>query len=149
MTVCDILWAVCGVVGAVCRAVCVWRARGGVHAVMIAQCAVVGAVRDVIRVCGTCLLYAACDCAMCVRGLLACAVLGYTRHDADVPLWWVGMVRVCARVCCVIVSGSAALAGICARCALGLQNVKNYGCVIRATCDARLGRALSALSRAQ
>ncbi len=39
-----------------------------------------------------------CVCMLCVsvrcavRGLLVCAVSGDTRHDADVPLWWVGLV---------------------------------------------------------
>jgi hypothetical protein len=61
------------------------------------------AVRDVVRACG------ACVCVLCgrvrcaVRGLLACGVLSDTRHDSDVPLWWVGLVAscVCARVCMV------------------------------------------------
>jgi hypothetical protein len=38
-------------------------------------------------------------CAL--RGLYACAVLGGTRHDAAVPLWWVWLVasRVPVRAC--------------------------------------------------
>jgi hypothetical protein len=51
VTGCDFLWAVCGVRGAVYRAV--WRACGGVRAVMFAQFAVV-AVQDVGRACGAC-----------------------------------------------------------------------------------------------
>jgi hypothetical protein len=39
-----------------------------------------------------------------VRGLLVCAVLGDTCHDADAPLCWVGIVVPCvsvrACVCC-------------------------------------------------
>ncbi len=65
-----------------------------------------------------------CMLRVSVRGLLACAVLGDTRHDADVVLWWVGLVASCvpARACawCDGV-GSAALVGMCARCALGLR----------------------------
>jgi hypothetical protein len=41
-------------------------------------------------------------CAL--SGVLACAVLGDTRHDADVPLWWVGLVvssRCVSGVCVV------------------------------------------------
>ncbi len=49
MTVCDFLWAVCGVRGAVCRVAC-----GGVRAVMLGQCAVVAAARVVPRAGGTC-----------------------------------------------------------------------------------------------
>ena len=81
------LWAACGVVGAVCRGVCatVWRACGGVHAVMIAQCAVVVAVRDVVRARGFC-LYAVCECAMACVGCRCALVLGDTRRDADVVL---------------------------------------------------------------
>ncbi len=78
----------------------VWRACGGVRAVMFAQCAVVGAVRDVVRACGACVLYGACVSVRCaVRGLLVCAVSGDTRHDADVVLWWVGLVASCVSVC--------------------------------------------------
>jgi hypothetical protein len=70
-----------------------------------------------------------CVCMLCasvrrvVRGLLVCAVLGDTRHDADVPLWWVGLVAscvyLCARVRGVMVSGSAALVGMCAAVRVG------------------------------
>ncbi len=77
MTGCGLLCAACGVVGAVCRA-CVWRASSGVYAVMFVQCAVVGAVRDVVRVCG------ACVSVFC--------------HDADVVLCWVGLVASCVSV---------------------------------------------------
>jgi hypothetical protein len=78
-----------------------------------------------------------CVCMLCVsvrcavRGLLVCAVLGDTRHDADVVLRWVGLVASCvsarACLCGVMVAGSAALVGMCARCALVLGNVTNRG----------------------
>ncbi len=79
---------------------CVGRVCGGVRVVMFAQCAVVAAVRDVVRACGRGL----CVCVLCVsvrcavRGLLVCAVLGDTRHDADVVLSWVGLVASCVSV---------------------------------------------------
>ncbi len=70
-----------------------------------------------------------CVCMLCVsvrcvvRGLLVCAVLGDKRHDADMPLWWVGLVAscvyLCARVRGVMVSGSAALVGMCAALRVG------------------------------
>ncbi len=78
---CDV--SVGGVWGArSCVSCGVWRACGGVYAVIVAHCAVVGAVRDVVRACGACVFV-----CRAVRGLLVCAVLGDTRHDADVPLW--------------------------------------------------------------
>jgi hypothetical protein len=40
--------------GRSCVPCCAWRARSGVHAVITAQCAVVAAVRDVVRACGAC-----------------------------------------------------------------------------------------------
>jgi hypothetical protein len=43
-----------------------------------------------------CILRASVRCAL--RGLYACAVSGVTRHDADVPLWWVGLVASCVSV---------------------------------------------------
>jgi hypothetical protein len=62
-----------------------------------------------------------------VRGLLVCAVLGDTCHDADVPLCWVGLVAscvcLCAHVCDVMVSGSAALVGMCAAVRVGPANM--------------------------
>jgi hypothetical protein len=48
----DYLRAVCGVVEAACRGV--WRACGSVRTVMCGHCAVVAAVRDVLRVCRAC-----------------------------------------------------------------------------------------------
>jgi hypothetical protein len=53
---------------------CVLRARSGVHAVMIAHCAVVAAVRDVVRACGACVsvfCMRVCDvrCVGCMRAL--------------------------------------------------------------------------------
>ncbi len=57
------------------------------------------------------------------RGLLVCAVLGDTRHDADVPLCWVGLVASCVCLCAhvrgVMVAGSAALVGMCAAVRVG------------------------------
>ncbi len=73
-----------------------------------------------LPVCGTscgragleCILRLRVRCA--VRGLLACAVLGDTRHDADVPLCWVGLVASCVsartRVRGLMVAVSATLA---------------------------------------
>ncbi len=89
--------------GRSCVPCCAWRARGGVHAVMIAQCAVVAAVRDVVRACGARLFVRCvrvCDVRCALRGLWACVVLGDTRHDAAVPLCWAGLVTscVCARM---------------------------------------------------
>ncbi len=46
---------------------------------------------------GLCVLYAVCECAMC-GAWLVCAVLGDTRHDADVVLWWVSLVASCVSV---------------------------------------------------
>jgi hypothetical protein len=150
---CDFLWAMCGVCGAVYRALCGVRAAvcGGVRAVMFVQSAVVAAMWDVVWVCGACVLFGACVSVRCaVRGLLVCAVLGDTRLDADVVFWWVGLVAscVCARACLcgVMVAGSAALS---ARSRWAFGYVKNRGCVIGAMCNARVGRALPALSRAQ
>jgi hypothetical protein len=78
--------------------------------------------RTVVRGLCVCMLCVSVRCA--VRGLLACAVLGDTSHDTDVVLWWVGLVASCVSVrawlCGAMVSGSAALVGMCARCALGL-----------------------------
>jgi hypothetical protein len=93
---------------------CVWRARGGVGAVMIAQRAVVCCVGRRAGVPGVCvrMLRVSVPCA-CV----ACWCLGDTRHDADVLLWWMGLVAsclcLCARVRGVMVFGSAALVGMC------------------------------------
>jgi hypothetical protein len=63
--VCEWVFFECGleVRGALCRVV--WRACGGVHAVMFALCGVVTAVRDVVRACGACVIVRACECAMC------------------------------------------------------------------------------------
>ncbi len=43
-----------------------------------------------------CFLRVSVRCA--VRSLFACAVVGDTRHDADVVLWWVGLVASCVSV---------------------------------------------------
>jgi hypothetical protein len=111
-----------------CVPCCVWRARGGVRAVMLAQCAVVAAVRDVVRARETwcvCMLRVRVRCSVC--GLLARVVSGGMRHDADVSLCWVGLVVscvcLCARVRGVIVSGSAALVGMCAAVRVGPANM--------------------------
>jgi hypothetical protein len=106
VTGCDFLWAVCGERGAVCRAVC-GVCAGGVRAVMFAQSAVVAAVRDVVRACGTC-VFVCCVCECGVRCVACwCALfLGDTRHDADVIQYCGGWglsrrVCLCARDCVV------------------------------------------------
>jgi hypothetical protein len=79
-------------------------------------------------------------CAVC--GLLVCAVLGDTCHGADVVLCCV-----CLRAhdCGVMVAGSAALVGMCVRCALVLRKCEaSWLRHTRAICNARL-----ALCRAQ
>ncbi len=95
MTGCDFLWAVCGERGAVCRAVCVacvrrcacsdvWAVRSG--------CGCAGHRAGVRGMC-VCILHASVRC-----GVLVCAVVGGTRHDADVVLWWVALVASCVSV---------------------------------------------------
>ncbi len=95
-------------------------------------------VRD-LRVC-VCALGWSVRCA--VRGLLACTVLGGTRHDADMPLCRVGLAASCvsARVCAWRDGSGERVAGRHVRgCALeACDNVKNRGCVIRAMCSPRL-----------
>ncbi len=149
MTGCDVLWEARS-----CVPCCVWRCVRRCARSDVAPCAVIAAVRDDVRACGACVLYAVCDVRCTVRGLLVCAVLGDTPHDADVVLWWVGLVMscVCARVCGVMV-GSAALVGIRARCASGLRNCKELW--LRRTSDVECaswaciaGAVSSALSRA-
>ncbi len=85
-----------------CAVLCLWCTRGGVRAVVSAQCGVVVAVRDVVRACGACVRMLCVSVRCAVRGLLACShVLGDTRHDADVPLCLMELVASCvsARVC--------------------------------------------------
>jgi hypothetical protein len=62
---------------------------------MLAQCAVAATVRDVLRACGACELYVSCDCAMCGARLVCVRCLGNARHDADEPLWCVGLIVSC------------------------------------------------------
>jgi hypothetical protein len=101
-----------------CTVLCVWRARGGVRAVMFAQCAVVAAVRDVVRACGACVFVCCvrvCDvrCVACLRALfrvtramtLMCRSAGWGLSRR---------VCLCARVCGVMVAGSAVLVSMCA-----------------------------------
>jgi hypothetical protein len=101
-----------------------------------------------------------CVCMLCVsvrsavRGLFVCAVLGDTRHD--VVLWWVGLVASCASVrACAWCDGSGERGASSLVCARGARwacegvHVKSHGCVIRAMCNACLGRALPALFPAQ
>jgi hypothetical protein len=107
VTGCDFLWAVCGVVGAVCRAVCGMRAAVR-SAVMFAPCTVVAAVRG--RCAAVRCFCVACCVRVCDVWCVACwcaLFLGDTRHDAEVSLWWVGLVVscVCRRVC-VLCDGS-------------------------------------------
>ncbi len=128
MTGCDFLWAACGVRGAVLRCACgddcaVRSGRG---------CA--GRRAGVRGLC-VCILQASVRCAL--RGLLVCAVLGDTCHDAAVPLCWVG--RVASRVflharvfCGVMVSGSAALVGMCAVVRVGPAKCEaSWRCMMR------------------
>jgi hypothetical protein len=100
-----------------------------------------------------------CICMLCVsvrcavRGLLVCTVLGDTRHYADVELWWVGLVASCVSVRACLWCDGVGERGAGqhvrggARCAF--ENVKNRFCVVHVMLNARLGRALPALSRAQ
>ncbi len=81
-------------------------------------------------------------------------VLGDTRHDACVPLWWVGpLVASCvclrARVCVCdgMVAGSATLVGMCVRCALGLRKSEaswlRHARVVQCASWARIAGAVS------
>jgi hypothetical protein len=105
--VCDWVWFSVGGVwgGRSCVPYCVWRARSGVHAVMIVQCAVVGAVRGVVRACGACVFVCCvrvCDvrCAACWRALF-CVTRAMTL-TCRCGGWGVSRrVCVCARVCVV------------------------------------------------
>ncbi len=105
-----------------CVPYCVWCARGGVRTVMFARCAVVAAVRDVVRACGACAFVCcmrecnvgvACRWALCwvTRAMtLMCCCGGWGLSH-----------RVClrARVCGVMVAGNAALVGMCAAVRIG------------------------------
>jgi hypothetical protein len=132
---------------------CAWRARSGVHAVMIAHCAVVAAVRDVVRACGACVsvfCMRVCDvrCVGCRRAL------SWVTRAMTLPCrcaGWGLSRRVCLRAIVrgVMVAGSVALLGMCVRCALGLAKMGGIVAAIRAMCNARLGRVSPALSRAQ
>jgi hypothetical protein len=84
-------------------------------------------------------LYAACEYAMLRARLVSVRSLGYSRHDADVLLLLGGLVASglmagCARVRGVMVSGSAALVGMCARCALGQRECQ---CEVSWLCHTR------------
>ncbi len=86
MTGCDSVWAVCGVVGAVGRAVCVAFVRRCACSDAWAVHSCCGRVerRAGVRDLRVCMLRVSARYA--VLGLLVCAVLGDKRHDADVPL---------------------------------------------------------------
>ncbi len=126
---------------------CVWRARGGMHAVITAQCAVVAAVQDVVLACGGCVFVCCvrvCDvaCVACRRALFwvtramtltcRCAGWGLSR-------------RVCLRACvwCDGVGERGASRHVREVCIWACENVKNGGCVILATYDARIAVAVS------
>jgi hypothetical protein len=138
--VCDwVRFSVGGVWGGrSCVPCCAWRARNGVHVVMFAQWAVVAAVYDVVsgvRGLCVCILHVSVRCAL--RGLWACVVLGDTRHDAAVPLCWVGLVssHVSARAC-LWRDGSGergASRHVRGGARWACENVKHLVCVIRAT----------------
>jgi hypothetical protein len=81
-----------------------------------------------------CMLRASVRCG--VRGLLAIAVLGDTRHDADVVLWWVGLVApfVSARACLwcdVVGERGASVAASLARCTMRVRGVHCRRCLDR------------------
>jgi hypothetical protein len=78
---------------------------------MFAQCIAVAVARDVVRACwaGVCMLRASVRCA--ARGLLVCAIVGDTRRDADVVLWWVGLVASCVSVCACLGSDGSGECG--------------------------------------
>jgi hypothetical protein len=102
VTVCDFLWAVCGVRGSVCLAVCVHACRGA-RVVMIAHCTVVAAVRDVVRACSACVFVCCvrvCDmpCVACWRALFR-AARGMTLPCRCAGRGLPHRVRLCARVC--------------------------------------------------
>jgi hypothetical protein len=93
VTVCDFLWSVCGVRGAVCRVVC------GVRAAVCVQLCLQSA--QLSRLCGMSCGRAGLVCCMlrwslrrAMRGLLPCAVLGDTRLDVYIMLCRVGLVAV-------------------------------------------------------
>ncbi len=141
MTGCDFcfLLAVCGVRGAVLRVACV----------RVCACSDCGCAGRRTGMQDLCVRTLRVSVRCVVRGLLACAVLGDTRHDAHVPLCWMGLIVSCvsAHSCAWCGrSGNGAL-----RCALGLRQCKESR--LRHTRDvhnARLGRALpAALLRAQ
>jgi hypothetical protein len=116
-------------------------------------CSGVGAVRWCGMSCGRArlmCLYAVCECAMCGAWLVGVCCFGWhAHHDADVPLCWVGLVASCVSArACVWCDGSGergAVLGVHSAC----ENVKHRGCIIRVVYNARLGRALPALCRAQ
>jgi hypothetical protein len=65
-----------------------------------------------------------------------------TRHDADMPLCWVGLVAlgVSARASARCHGSGERGAGWHVRDVLALRNKKNRGCFMRAMYNARLGR---------
>ncbi len=104
--------------GQSCVPCCVWCASGGMHAVMIAQCAVVAAVQDVVLACGGC-VFVCCVRVCDVWGVACwCALFGVTRAmtlTCRCAGWGLSRrVCLCAHVWGVMVSGSAALVGMCA-----------------------------------
>ncbi len=118
MTGCDFLWAVCGVVGAVCRAVCGVRAAVGVQ---WCSCRA-----QLLQLCGmSCgraglmCLYSVCECALCGAWLVSVRCFWVTRTmtlTCRCGGWGLSH-RLClrARVCGVMVAGSAAVCEVCIR----------------------------------
>jgi hypothetical protein len=103
-----------------------------------------------VRALCACILHVSVRCAL--RGLWACVVLGDTRHDAAVPLCWVGLVasRVSARAClwCDGSGERGASRHVRGGARWACENVKNLVCVIRETYDALIvGAVSSAVSR--
>jgi hypothetical protein len=103
----------------------VWCARGGVRTVMFARCAVVAAVRDVVRACGACVLVCcmrecnvgvACRWALCAR---RCALVS---HALDLRKWeesWLRHMPVrdvrCASWACITGAVSSTVSGVLCR----------------------------------
>jgi hypothetical protein len=134
--VCDWVWFSasglgCAKLRAVLRVACAWRCVCSDVSAVRRGCGCAGRPAGVRGLC----VYAACECAMCGAWLVGVRCLGYTRHDADVPLWWVGLVAscvsLCARVGGVMVAGSAALVGMCAAVRVGPAKM---GSIVAASC---------------
>ncbi len=91
---------------------------------MFGQCAVFVAVRDVVRARGACVFVfgvgvcnVACVACRCALFCVTRAMMVTCRCGG----WACGVLCVSAGVCGVMVAGSAALVGMCVRCALSLR----------------------------